>query len=168
MAGLNVPGKIVVGSVTVTTNSPAVVLAVGPIGIRSASPSVAPKSVADVADGPQNTPKVVAVPGADGLGVTLVGSDATTPEVVARLLLAGVRGVPVVVARSVLASAAPVAAVRARTSAPANAAATALMQRTDFPRNVVPRGHQLRFSLALPAQTRSPRSAMRLQRHWPP
>src|SRR5215472_9747358 len=58
------------GSVSVTTNSPDVVLEVECIKIRSARPSVTPNRVADMASRPQNTSNVVGVPGAEGFGIT--------------------------------------------------------------------------------------------------
>ena len=63
---------MVAGKVTVTSKSPGLDGDVECMSIRSARPSVTPKSVADTPARPQNTLKVVAVPGAEGSGVTLV------------------------------------------------------------------------------------------------
>jgi len=72
MLGRWVPGMMVTGSVTVTLNSPDVGTITWCMGICAESPMAAPSSVAEVVFAPQSTSKVVAVPGADGLGDTVI------------------------------------------------------------------------------------------------
>src|SRR5258708_16885940 len=74
MSGLKLPGPMLCGRLTVSTNWFGWVP--GCMGSCAGSPSVAPDSVAAVAFPPavralHDTTNVVAVPGADGVGVTL-------------------------------------------------------------------------------------------------
>src|SRR5260370_38464996 len=114
---------MLVGSVTVTTNSPAIMVAVECMRIRSASPSVVPNNVADFASLPQNTSNVVAVPGADGFGVTRgTGSSAVAVLIMRASGTTDAAGAP-------YAAAATTATVRDA------AAMTALTRCIDSPRN---------------------------------
>jgi hypothetical protein len=72
MLGRWVPGSMLIGSVTVTLNSPDVGPRTRCIGICLESPITEPNSVAEVAFAPQSTSNVVAVPGVDGLGETVI------------------------------------------------------------------------------------------------
>src|SRR5262249_7454132 len=72
MLGRWVPGMMVTGSVTVTLNSPDVGTITWCMGICAESPMAAPSGVVEVVSAPQSTSKVVAVPGADGLGDTVI------------------------------------------------------------------------------------------------